>query len=239
MTKKIAIVTGGNRGIGFEVARQLAKKGLQVILTARDEQKGQEAATKLKKEGLEVEFMPLDVRSPESAQALVKNVQHRFGQIDVLVNNAGVFLDSGWSNPGETSIFAAKPETVRNTLETNLIGPMVLSQLIAPIMKSKGYGRIVNVSSGMGQLAEMEGGFPAYRISKTAINALTRILSSELEGTGVLVNSMCPGWVKTDMGGQEAELTPQEGADTILWLATLPEGSPSGGFYRERQQIAW
>ncbi|MCM2277465.1 MAG: SDR family oxidoreductase [Oligoflexia bacterium] len=236
---RIALVTGANRGIGLEVCRQLAAKGLQVILTSRDAAKGEAAAARLREQGGKVRYCQLDTTDEASIQKAHRFVSEQFGRLDVLVNNAGVFLDPS-PDEGEAALAAnARIETIRKTLETNTIGPFRLCQIFASLMKKNGYGRIINLSSGMGQLSEMNGGVPAYRISKTAINAVTRIFADELQGSGVCVNSVCPGWVKTDMGGPEAELPVEEGADTIVWLATHPNPCPTGTFFRERKPIAW
>lgn len=234
-TKKVAVVTGANRGLGFETCRQLAKEGIYVILTSRDEDKGIVAAEKLQSEKLKVTSHSLDVTNPDSIELLAKYIKDNFGRLDILVNNAGILIGSA----EDSSIFNSKIETIKKTMETNVYGPLQVSQALIPMMKVHNYGRVVNVSSGMGQLTYMNRGYPGYRLSKTSINALTRILADELQGTNILVNAVCPGWVKTDMGGPEASRTPQEGADTIVWLATLPDGSPSGGFYRDRKPIAW
>jgi NAD(P)-dependent dehydrogenase (short-subunit alcohol dehydrogenase family) len=235
-TKKVAVVTGGNRGLGFETSRQLAKQGYQVILTSRDEAKGKSAAIKLKNEGLDVISQPLDVTSDESSQKLAEFIEHEFGKLDVLVNNAGIYIDS---QTGGNSIFDANVDTLKQTLETNVYGVLRVTQALIPLMKKQNYGRIVNISSGMGQLTDMGGGSPGYRISKTSVNALTRIFASELQGTNILVNSVCPGWVQTDMGGKNAPKTPEQGVDTIVWLATLDDGGATGGFFRDRQPINW
>lgn len=235
--ERVAVVTGANRGIGFEVCRQLARIGFQVILTSRDESKGRAAVEQLQAEGLKVINYPLDVTNPESIEQLAKFIGDKFGHLDVLVNNAGVLLDHSQNADG--SIFNTKVSTLRETMETNVYGPLLLCQALIPLMKKHNYGRVVNVSSGAGQLSDMTSGYPAYRISKTALNALTRILSVELKGTNVLINSLCPGWVRTDMGGANASRTPEEGADTIVWLATLPDDGPTGGFFRDRQPIDW
>jgi NAD(P)-dependent dehydrogenase (short-subunit alcohol dehydrogenase family) len=227
--KKIAVVTGGNRGIGLEVCRQLAARGLLVVLTARDEEKAERAAETL--DGDAVPFV-LDVTALDGVERLVERLE-KMGGVDVLVNNAGVFLDRGHGG------LDVPMEVVRGSLETNLLGPWRLSQALAPIMRRRGYGRIVNVSSGMGAMSEMSGGYSAYRVSKGALNALTRILADELRGTNVLVNVMCPGWVQTEMGGPNAPRPVQEGADTVVWLATLPDGGPTGQFFRDRRQIPW
>ena len=231
---RVALVTGGNRGIGFEICRQLATHGLAVVLGARDAGEGKAAAKKLQDEGLAVEFHRLDVTSCRSIRACIAALAERRGKIDVLVNNAGVLIDSRGSR-----FLDSKLDTYRDTLEANLYGPLQLAQAVIPIMKAKRYGRIVNMSSGLGQLSEMETGTPAYRLSKTALNALTRILAAEFHGSNILVNSMCPGWVRTRMGGEGAPRTLAEGADTAVWLATLPDDGPTGGFFRDRQPIAW
>jgi len=231
---KIAVVTGGNRGIGFETCRQLAKQGLHVVLTSREPEKGQRAVETLSSEGLNVTHHPLTVTDTDSVAQLAAFLQDEFGRVDALVNNAGVYLDAEGS-----SVFEAEIDTLRQTLETNVYAPLQLAQAIVPMMRQQNYGRIVNVSSGMGQLTQMGGGAPGYRLSKTALNALTRILAAELEGTNILVNSVCPGWVRTDMGGESAPRSPEQGADTIVWLATLPDGSPTGGFFRDRAPIPW
>jgi NAD(P)-dependent dehydrogenase (short-subunit alcohol dehydrogenase family) len=231
---RIALVSGGNRGIGYEICRQLATRGLTVVLTARDSAQGKAAAKALQEERLRVEFHRLDVTSCRSVRACVSAVVERLGRVDVLVNNAGVLID-----PRGSRFLDSKLDTYRDTLETNLFGPLQLAQAVLPVMKAKRYGRIVNVSSGLGQLSGMDSGTPAYRISKTALNALTRILATEFHGNNILVNSVCPGWVRTHMGGEGARRTPEQGADTAVWLATLPDNGPTGGFFRDRKPIAW
>jgi NAD(P)-dependent dehydrogenase (short-subunit alcohol dehydrogenase family) len=229
MDKRIAVVTGANRGIGLEICRQLARAGMHVILTARDEAKGKAAAKKLG-----VESHQLDVDSDESVKAFARWIKDTHGRCDVLINNAGVMLD-----PRGSRVLDSKIETYRDTLETNLIGPLRMIQAIAPLMKKQGYGRIVNMSSGQGQLSDMGVGTPAYRVSKTALNALTRTTAADLHGTGILANAMCPGWVRTDMGGSGAPRSVEQGADTALWLATLPDNGPTGGYFRDRKPIPW
>lgn len=236
-TKRVAIVTGANRGIGFETCRQLAKREIRVILTSRDQAKGKAAAEKLQAERLDVSYYPVDVADSESIKRLAQFIKSEFGRLDILVNNAGVSLDST-ANP-DGSILNLKISTLHKTLETNTFGPLLLCQALIPLMTEHNYGRVVNVSSGAGQLSDMNTGYPSYRISKTALNAVTRIFGNELKGTNILVNSACPGWVKTDMGGSNAPRTLEQGADTILWLATLPDDGPTSGFFRDRKPIPW
>lgn len=234
MSGRIAVVTGANRGIGKEIARQLAQKGMTVVLSSRDEAKGLKAVDEFQKDRLPVRFHVLDVTSPKSIQTFVEFMAREIGRCDVLINNAGIFPDRE-----DSSVFNAKIETIRNAMETNVYGPILLCQGLVPLMRKNGYGRIVNLSSGMGQLADMNGGCPGYRISKTSINAVTRILNDELQGVNILVNSMCPGWVKTEMGGPGATRSVEQGADTAVWLATLPDNGPRGGFFRDRKPFAW
>lgn len=231
---RIAVVTGANRGIGLEISRQLARRGLGVVLTSRSAAKGRAALKALGEAGTQVQYHLLDVTSPVSIRALAAHLAERYGRVDVLVNNAGVMLD-----PQGSRVVDARVKTFRDTLETNLLGPLQLMQAFVPMMKKQGYGRIVNLSSGQGQLADMGVGTPAYRVSKTALNALTRTLAAELQGTGILVNAMCPGWVRTDMGGPNAPRSVEHAADTAVWLATLPDDGPTGGFFRDRERIPW
>ncbi|MFN7424906.1 MAG: SDR family oxidoreductase [bacterium] len=231
---RIALVTGANRGLGFEIARQLARRGLKVLLASRTLAKGRAAAKLLAVEGLDVEPVRLDVTDPDQIKTLARDLRTRLAGLDVLVNNAGVLLD-----PRGGRFLDSRQATYERTLATNVLGPLMLCQAVLPMMIERGYGRIVNLSSGLGQLDEMGSGTPAYRISKTALNALTRIVASDTRGSGVLVNSVCPGWVRTEMGGAEAPRTVAQGTDTAVWLATLPGDGPSGGFFRDRKQIPW
>ncbi len=235
---QVAVVTGANRGLGFETCRKLAQRGIKVILTSRSHEKGQVAVTQLRQEGLDVGLHSLDVTDMSAAAALADYIGKEFGRLDILVNNAGVFFDPyDPTDPQPASIFNADIDTVRQTLEVNTYGALRLAQSLIPLMN--GQGRVVNVSSGMGQLSDMNGCCPAYRLSKTALNAITRILADELKNTGIKINSVCPGWVRTDMGGADAELSVAEGAAGIVWAACLPDDGPSGGFFRHGQPIPW
>lgn len=230
---QIALVTGGNRGIGYEVCRQLADEGFQVLLTGRSLNRGEEAAAALRSQGLRVEYLRLDVTDRDAIGEAASSVRDRFGRLDVLVNNAAVYLDEG------VSVFDVSLDTLRLTMETNFYGPLQLCRVFIPLMQRQRYGRVVNVSSGGGALTGMSGRTAAYKISKTALNALTRILADEVSEYDIKVNAVCPGWVNTDMGGPAAPRSVQQAADTIVWLATLPADGPSGGFFRDRKPIDW
>jgi NAD(P)-dependent dehydrogenase (short-subunit alcohol dehydrogenase family) len=234
MDKRLAVVTGANRGIGFEVSRQLARKGLRIVLTSRDEAKGREALADLQKEGLDVLFHVLDVTDPVSVRSLARYLENEHDRVDVLVNNAGILLGSY-----DTSVLEERETLFRETLETNFYGPLRMSQALVPLMRRHRYGRVVNLSSGLGQLDEMGDGVSAYRVSKTALNALTRMLATAGADDNILVNSMCPGWVRTDMGGGNATRGVEKGAETAVWLAMLPHDGPSGGFFRDKKPIPW
>ena len=231
--EKVALVTGAYRGIGLEVTRRLALRGFAAVLTARDAAKAEAAAAPLKREGLEVDPTQLDVTDARSVEAARLFVEERFGRLDVLVNNAAILYDS-WQRAE-----AADLDTVREAFETNTLGPWRVCQAFVPLLRRGGHGRVVNVSSESGSLASMGAGTPAYSVSKAALNALTRMLAAELGGAGVLVNSVCPGWVATEMGGPDAPRTPREGAAGIVWAATLPDSGPTGGFFRDGEPLAW
>ncbi len=232
----LAVVTGAYRGLGFEACRGLAERGYSVVLTARRAEAGEQAAEALRGAGHDVRFHQLDVTDGLSIERLARFLEEAFGRLDVLVNNAGVFPDPS-SSSGAASVFASDADALRAGFETNTIGPLRLCQALIPLMQ--GEGRIVNVSSGMGQLSDMNGCCPGYRLSKTALNAVTRIFADELRGTGIKINSVCPGWVRTEMGGPDATLSPAEGVKGIIWAATLPPDGPSGGFFRHGEPIPW
>jgi NAD(P)-dependent dehydrogenase (short-subunit alcohol dehydrogenase family) len=234
---RIALVTGSNRGIGLEIVRQLSRAGLMAVIASRDVAKGREAAATLASEGLEPPAVELDVTNGESIRTAVEEVMRLFGRIDVLVNNAGI-LKEGFTAE-ETSVLDVSPELAIETYLTNTLGPLRMIQAVVPIMQKGGYGRVVNMSSGAGQLADMGSGFPAYRMSKAALNALTRLTAAELGPNPIKVNALCPGWVRTEMGGPNATRPVEKGAETAVWLATLPDSGPTGGFFRDMAPIAW
>lgn len=232
--KRIAIVTGGNRGLGHEIARQLVAADLFVVIGARDAAKCERAVESLKREGDNVAGLPLDVNDTKSVRRFVEQVEKEHGAPAVLVNNAGVYPESTAAKVVDT------PTSIwRETFETNLFGAVRMCREVVPLMAKLRYGRIVNISSGLGQLHQMGEGSPAYRVSKAALNALTRTLAAEVAGSGILVNSMSPGWVRTDMGGEEAPRSVEEGAETAVWLSLLPSNGPTGQFFRDRQPIPW
>jgi NAD(P)-dependent dehydrogenase (short-subunit alcohol dehydrogenase family) len=232
-TARRALVTGANRGMGLETCRQLAQRGCQMILTSRDETSGKQAVRSLTQQGLTVLYQHLDVADPQSIQQAQRTIQAEIGDIDVLVNNAAVYPDEG------RSVLEVELETFHATLQTNFFGPLALCQAFVPAMIRRGYGRVVNVSSGAGQLSTMGDFAPSYSVSKAALNALTRMVADAARGSNLLVNAVDPGWVRTEMGGSGAPRSIAQGVDTIVWLATLPNGGPTGGFFHERQPIPW
>jgi NAD(P)-dependent dehydrogenase (short-subunit alcohol dehydrogenase family) len=233
MTSQItrtALVTGANQGIGFEVCRQLGRLGYKVILTGRDPGRIEKAAAAIAREGIDVLVEVLDVSSRDSVDGCAHRLESAREEVDVLVNNAGIY------SAGE--LLSMPPEVLRGSMETNFWGAIWMARAFIPAMLRRGYGRVVNVSSGYGSFAEGLEGPPAYSLSKAALNALTVRLATEVSGN-VKVNAACPGWVRTRMGGPGATLSVEKGADTIVWLATLPKTGPSGGFFRARKRIKW
>lgn len=229
---RIALVTGANRGIGLEVCRQLAQQGYTVMLGARDHDKGAQAAAPLIERGLPVVPCALDVTDPASIEALATELEQRYGKLDVLVNNAAILYDT-WQRA-----LSADLAVVHDALETNTFGPWRMCQAFVPLLRRSRHGRIVNVSSEAGSLSSMGAGTPAYSLSKTALNALTRMLAAELRSSGILVNAVCPGWVATDMGGSGGRPVAQ-GAASVVWAVTLPDDGPSGGFFRDGRALPW
>ncbi len=232
MSAPVAVVTGANRGIGLEVTRQLAQLGHAVYLGARIPEAGDVAASALLEAGLAVHPMRLDVTDPTSLEAAASSVQRNYGRLDAVVNNAAINYDGG------TQGINPDLDVVRETFETNVYGAWNTMLAFLPLLRKSDRARIVNVSSGAGALTDMAGGVPAYRLSKVSLNALTRIWSVELRADGILVNSVCPGWVATDMGGSGGRPV-EDGAAGIVWAATLPDGGPTGGFFRDEKPIPW
>lgn len=228
-----ALITGANRGIGFEVCRQLAERNFIVLLTSRDTAKASIAAKKLANMGT-VEPLALDVANARSIEKAAAEVASRYGSLDVLVNNAGINYDT-WETVENADING----TVMETITTNLLGSWRVCQAFLPLLRKSRWGRIVNVSSESGSLAEMGAGPPAYQVTKAALNALTRTLAGEVRDARILVNAVCPGWVATDMGGAGAPRSVNEGAASIVWAATLPDNGPTGGFFRDGKPLPW
>ncbi len=238
--KRVALITGSHKGLGLEIAKQLARSdSMFVILSGRREAEGRAVKAALESGGLKVGFVALDVTDSPSVRRGVDAILREHGGIDVLVNNAGV-------NPGqdasEASVLTAAPETVIAALDANALGALRVSQAVAPRMRATGYGRIVNVSTEMASLAAIAGDFypasPSYRISKVAMNAVTALLAREFRGSNILVNAYSPGWLRTDMGGPNAPFSVEEGAQTAVHLAMLPEGGvQGGGFFAEMRRL--
>ena len=226
----IALVTGANKGIGLEVVRQLASRGWRVFLTGRSLASVRRAASAL---GPSVTPVPLDITSRISIESAFSVVSQAVDHLDVLVNNAGILDDN------EGSIFELPAQRLRRMFETNTIGALLVSQKFLPLIRKSPSGRIINVSSGAGQLTDMGTWAPAYSISKTALNGVTGQFAAALADSQIAVNSVCPGWVKTDMGGNDAPRSVEQGADTIVWLATEAPQSMTGLFIRDRKPIPW
>jgi NAD(P)-dependent dehydrogenase (short-subunit alcohol dehydrogenase family) len=225
MNERVAVVTGANRGIGLEVARQLGERGVHVVLGARDPDSAPLS-------GAAFDTRQLDVTRPEHACALAEELYERYGRLDILVNNAAIHYDT-WQHAVDADL-----TVVREALETNLLGAWQLTQRMLPLLRRSPHPRIVNVSSEAGALTGMTGGTPAYRVSKAGLNALTRMLADELRGDRVLVNAVCPGWVATDMGGPGGRPV-ADGAAGVVWAAELPDDGPTGGFFRDRRRLDW
>jgi NAD(P)-dependent dehydrogenase (short-subunit alcohol dehydrogenase family) len=232
-TAPLALVTGANRGLGLETARQLAERGFSVIAGARDIEAGEAAARRLRAGGLDVSARQLDVTDDEEVSSLAAEFADEPGRLEALINNAGIY-------PGSSTEEAvdADPGDLRRAFEVNTLGPWRCCRAFVPLLRGGDHPRIVNVSSGSGQLAEMGPGWLAYRLSKVALNALTRVLANDLRGNGILVNAVCPGWVATDMGGPGGRPV-ADGAAGIVWAATLPDDGPTGGFFRDGRALDW
>lgn len=229
--RPVAVVTGANRGIGYEVARQLLERGYEVVLGSRDLTKGQEAVRALDAAGGSVHAVQLDVSDEASVSAMGTWARANLGRADVLVNNAAILYDT-WQRAESADL-----DIVRAALETNLLGAWRTIQELLPLLRKSPRARIVNVSSEAGAISEMSGGAPAYSVSKASLNALTKLLAGELRPHRILVNAVCPGWTATDMGGGGRPIP--EGAASVMWAVDLPDDGPTGGFFRDGRPLPW
>lgn len=228
----VAIVTGGNRGIGHEICKELSKADCNVVLTNRNEEEGRQAIAKLHHHD-KVAYRRLDVTDSKDIEILRDWILKTYGRVDILINNAGVYLDEG------VSVFDVDENIMQDTIAVNFYGAFHMCRAFVPIMRQNGYGRIVNVSSGYGAMSEMGGYVAAYRISKAALNALTLIMANELRDGNIKVNAVCPGWVRTDMGGGMAPISPEAAAKDIVHFALVDAKGPTGGFFRHKKPIQW
>jgi NAD(P)-dependent dehydrogenase (short-subunit alcohol dehydrogenase family) len=229
----IALITGANRGIGFETARQLASRGVHVVIGARQAADGQKGVDAIQEAGGKASALRMDVRDSGSIQAAARAFPRIADRLDVLVNNAGIYPDKG------SSILTISRNQLAATFQTNTCGSVVVTQAFLPFLRKARGARVINVSSGYGQLSDLSPDVPSYCLSKLALNGVTIMLAKALLGDGIAVNSMCPGWVRTDMGGSSAPRSVEEGADTAVWLATDAPPDLTGKFFRDRKEIPW
>lgn len=230
---KVALVTGGNRGIGYELVKQLALIGFKVILASRDPEMGHKAIQQLRESNLDVSFVLIDVNNQESIRQAAVAINEKYGRLDVLINNAGVYLDEN------KQLLNMDPSILENTMATNFFGVYHMIRSFIPLMEKQGYGRIINVSSEYGAMSEMSyPGVGAYKMSKFALNGLTQLIAAEIK-SDIKINAVDPGWVSTDMGGPSAPRTPEQAAESILWLATTGAEGPNGGFFKDGKRIDW
>lgn len=227
---KIALITGANKGIGFEISRQLGKKGFTVLIGARDTKKGTAAADSLKRENIDAVFLPLDVTKRESILEAKQLVEKTYSKLDVLINNAGII--------GHKNLSQADSQEMTDVLQTNFHGPLLMNAIFLSLLKKASNARIINLSSGMGAMDDLSGTYGSYRLSKAGLNMQTILLASELASTGIKMMAMCPGWVQTDMGGKSAPRSVEKGAETAVWLAEAAQAE-SGKFYRDKKIIPW
>jgi NAD(P)-dependent dehydrogenase (short-subunit alcohol dehydrogenase family) len=228
-----ALITGANRGIGLEIARQLARRGMQVVIGARGMAEGQHAAERIQREGGTAAVMQMDVREAASLQAAAQAFGRIADHLDVLVNNAGIYPDK------DISILTVSRDQLTTTFQTNAVGPVLVTQAFLPFLRKAPQPRVINISSGYGQLSDLSPDVPSYCLSKLALNGVTLMLAKALQDDKIAVNAMCPGWVRTDMGGPTAPRSVEEGADTAVWLATEAPQELTGKFFRDRQEIPW
>ena len=238
MYRKVAIVTGANRGLGHALTKALAEDDYKVFMVGRNKIEIDNASAKLQEAGLDIEGFEADVSKARHITALSSYVSSQFDHLDLLNNNAGIIIEPGGLD-SQVTCFTINPELVEEAFSVNTVGALRLVQAFYDLLKKARQPRIVNVSSGMGSIAHMEAGWPAYRMSKAAMNALTVILAKELVDTRIKVNSVDPGWVRTDMGGPNADRSIEEGIEGILWAAKLAPDGPTGGFYKDGKLLDW
>jgi NAD(P)-dependent dehydrogenase (short-subunit alcohol dehydrogenase family) len=243
---KVAVITGANRGLGFATARRLGHSGVHVMIGARTPEDGKEAADRLRREGLDAEPLQIDVDSVTSVQEAAERVEREHGHLDILINNAGILPEATADDAGLLDL-----DLFRQTFDTNVFGAVAVTKAFLPLLRKSASGRIVNVSSTMGSLSDQSDPssvyygmvVPAYQMSKAALNGLTVALSKTLTGTSVKVNSICPGWVQTDLAGPEnraaAPSTADDAAQIVVDMATLPDDGPSGRFVDREGAVAW
>jgi NAD(P)-dependent dehydrogenase (short-subunit alcohol dehydrogenase family) len=232
-TQRIVLITGSNRGIGLETARQLARRGFHVVLAARDERKGRQVAEAIQAGGGKATFLSMDASSSDSIRTAASQFTATAAHLDVLINNAAIYPDEG------LTILTLPRDRLAQTFHTNTFGPLEVTQAFLPYLRQAAAARVINVSSGYGQLEGLSSDVPSYCLSKLALNGLTIMLAEALQADHVAVNSMCPGWVRTDMGGPNATRSVEEGADTAVWLADEAPHKLTGKFFRNRQGIPW
>ncbi|MFS0776860.1 SDR family oxidoreductase [Neobacillus sp. 3P2-tot-E-2] len=233
LDKHVALVTGGNRGIGYELVKQLALKGFKVILASRDPEMGHEAAQRLYDSNLDISFVEMDVDNQESIRQSAVSINEKYGRLDVLINNAGVYLEEN------KKLVEMDPSILERTMKTNFFGAYYVIRSFIPLMEKRGYGRIINISSEYGAMSDMSyPGVGAYKLSKFALNGLTRMVAAEISDD-IKINAVDPGWVSSDMGGPSAPRTPKKAAESILWLSTIGPEGPNGKFFRDGKQIDW
>ncbi|RDZ09238.1 short-chain dehydrogenase [Priestia megaterium] len=231
--KQVALVTGGNRGIGYELVKQLASSGFKVILTSRSSETGNKVTGELRELNMDVSFVLMDVDDPKSIEQAAAKVYEQHGRIAVLINNAGVYLDE------HKHLLDMDPSVIEKTMKTNFFGPLYVMRSFIPLMEKRGYGRIINISSEYGEMRALSSpGVGAYKLSKFSLNGLTQLIAAEVKGD-IKINAADPGWVSTDMGGPSAPRTPEETAKSILWLATIGSEGPNGKLFRDKKQIDW
>jgi NAD(P)-dependent dehydrogenase (short-subunit alcohol dehydrogenase family) len=234
---KVAVVTGANKGLGLAMSEELARRGYHVLMVGRRAAPLRKAAQELQKKGLAVEPVVGDVTRAATATKVATRLRRRFGKLDVLINNAGILPDTAQSS--QPTLETVDFKAMARAFEVNTLGPARMLKALLPLLRKAPVARVVNVSSGMGQLSDMRGGYPAYRMSKSALNALTRSTSADFGGSKLKINCVCPGWVKTDMGGRNARRSLAEGIAGIVWAAELDEAGPSGGFFRDGKPLDW